>query len=190
MNKKLKILYTKLVILILCFLILLRLVTLVLSKYESEANSNANVDIAFYLLKEDYQNMSINLDSLFPQNELYVYTFSIGNKDGARTAEIDMVYDLTIRTTTNLPITYELYKNQKYTDEDATSIIKTNVIEKDEYDTYFRKITTDSEELNFKDPKTNIYQLVLSFPEGYNTINYQNIIEMIEISVNSHQVIS
>ena len=53
MSKKLKRLYAKLVILILCFLILMRIVTLVLSKYESEAKSTANVDIAFYLLKED-----------------------------------------------------------------------------------------------------------------------------------------
>ena len=106
MNKKVKILYTKLVILILCFLILIRIVTLVLSKYESEAQSTANVDIAFYLLKEDYKKMTLNLDSLFPQNDAYVYTFTIGNQEGDKTAEIDLVYDLTIRTTTNLPLTY------------------------------------------------------------------------------------
>lgn len=188
MNKKLKILYTKLVILILCFLILMRIVTLVLSKYESQANSIANVDIAFYLLKEDYKKMTLNLDSLFPQNDAYVYTFTIGNQEGEKIAEIDMVYDLTIRTTTNLPLTYELYENQLYTDSGATNIIKTNNIEQDEYGTYFRIITTETENLNYKEPKTNTYQLVIHFPANYNTINYQNIIEAIEINVNSHQV--
>ena len=69
MSKKLKILYAKLVILILCFFILLRIVTLVLSKYESEAKTTANVDIAFYLLKEDYKTMTLNLASLFPQDD-------------------------------------------------------------------------------------------------------------------------
>ena len=188
MNKKLKRLYAKIVILILCLLILLRIITLVLSKYESEATSNANVDIAFYLLKEDYKTMTLNLDSLFPQTDEYVYTFTIGNQDGEKTAEIDLIYDLTIRTTTNLPLTYELYKNQEYTDTGATNIIKTNTIEQDEYGTYFRIMTIESENLNYIEPKTNTYQLVIHFPENYNTTNYQNIIEALEINVDSHQV--
>ena len=48
MNKRKKILYAKLVIFILCLIIVLRIFTLILSRYESEATSNANVDIAFY----------------------------------------------------------------------------------------------------------------------------------------------
>lgn len=190
MNKKLKRLYAKTVILILCFFILIRIVTLVLSKYESEARSTANVDIAFYLLKEDYKTMTLNLASLFPQNDAYLFTFTIGNQDGEKTAEIDLVYDLTIRTTTNLPLTYELYKNEQYTDSGATNIIKNNSIEQDEYGTYFRIITTEEESLNYKEPKTNTYQLVVHFPENYNTTNYQNIIEALEINVSSHQVTS
>ncbi len=190
MNKKLKRLYAKFVILILCLLILIRIVVLVLSKYESIANSTANVDIAFYLLNEDYKTMTLNLASLFPQDDAYVYTFSIGNQDGEKTAEIDLVYNLTIRTTTNLPLTYELYKNQKYTDSGAVNIIKTNTVEPDEYGTYFRNITTQEENLYYKEPKTNIYQLVIHFPENYNTTNYQNIIEALEIQVDSHQVTS
>lgn len=190
MSKKLKLLYTKLVILILCFFVLIRIVTLVLSKYESEAQSIANVNIAFYLLKEDYKKMTLNLDSLFPQNDAYIYTFTIGNQDGTKTADIDLVYDLTIRTTTNLPLTYNLYKNQEYTDSEAQNIIKTDTIEQDEYNTYFKIMTTETENLNYKEPKTNTYQLVINFPENYNTINYQNIIESIELNVNSHQVTS
>ena len=190
MNKKLKRLYAKFVILILCLLILIRIVVLVLSKYESIANSTANVDIAFYLLNEDYKTMTLNLASLFPQDDAYVYTFSIGNQDGEKTAEIDLVYDLTIRTTTNLPLTYELYKNQKHTDNGAVNIIETNTVDPDEYGTYFRNMTTQEENLYYKEPKTNIYELVIHFPENYNTINYQNIIEALEIQVDSHQVTS
>ena len=79
MNKKLKRLYIKLVILILCFLVFVRIVVLVLSKYESQAKATANVDIAFYLLNEDYKSMSLNLASIFPQKNAYTYTFSVGN---------------------------------------------------------------------------------------------------------------
>ena len=188
MNKRKKILYAKLVIFILCLIIVLRIFTLILSRYESEATSNANVDIAFYLLNEDFQDMTLNLAKIFPQDDAYIYTFSIGNEKGTETAEIDMTYDLKIRTTTNLPLTYELYMNQNYEEEGAKSILETNEIKQDEDGTYFREMTTKQEELLFEEPKTNIYSLVVHFPSNYNTVDYQEIIEMLEITVESRQL--
>lgn len=187
-NKKKQRIFLKIVILILCILIISRLFVLILSKYESISNSIANVDIAFYLLKEDYKTMTTSLDSLLPQGNAYVYNFSIGNEDGTKRAEVDLEYELKIRTTTNLPLKYELYMNENYTDVNAKSIIKTNTIDLDEHGTYFRTITTDKITLSYKEGKTNLYQLVVHFPENYNTENYQNIIELIEINVNAQQV--
>lgn len=187
-RKKKYILYQKLVILIICFLVLLRIFTLILSRYESSSNSNANVDIAFYLLKEDYKEMTLNLDSLFPQNEEYVYTFSIGNQEGTKVAETNIEYDLSIRTTTNLPITYELYMNEKHTDNGAKNIIKSNSINQDEDGTYFRNITTDKIILDYNQPTTNVYELVVKFPSTYNTTNYQDILEVFEIIVDGKQI--
>lgn len=188
MSKKKKRLYAKLVILIICLIIVLRIFTLIWSRYESEAKSNANVDIAFYLLNEDFKDMTLNLAEIFPRNDAYVYTFSIGNQDGEKTAEIDMTYDLTLRTTTNLPLTYELYMNQDYGEDGAKSILETNEIEQDEDGTYFRVMTTKTEELLYKEPKTNTYSLVIHFPENYNTEQFQDIIEMLEITVESRQL--
>ena len=187
MNNKLKRMYIKLVILILCFLVFLRIVVLVLSKYESEAKTTANIDIAFYLLSEDYKSMSLNLASIIPQEDAYSYTFSIGNIENEETADVDLIYELTIRTTTNLPLTYELYKIEG---TEKINVITNNTIEKDEDGTYFRKITTEDENLYYKEPKTNLYEINIHFPEDYNSINYQNIIELLEINVNSHQVTS
>ena len=190
MNRKTKRrVYVKLVILLLCLIILIRMFTLVLSKYESETNSNTNVDIAFYLLNEDYKTMQLNLASIFPQNDAYVYTFSIGNTDREKQAEVNLEYELSIRTTTNLPLTFELYMNQEYTDSNAVNIVKTNEIKQDDDGTFFRYITVEKEILNYDTPKTNTYQLVIHFPENYNTEEYQDIIEMLEITVNSKQII-
>ena len=187
-NKKLRRLYAKLVILVLCFLIIARIFVLVLSKYESISNSYANVDIAFYLLKEDFQTMTLNLASILPQNNAYTFEFSIGNQAGEDIAEVDIEYELTLRTTTNLPLTYELYMNQSYTDQWATNIIKENIVNLDENGTYFRTMTTDKITLKYTEGKTNLYQLVVYFPENYNQENYQDIIELIEINVNGQQV--
>jgi len=187
-NKKLRRLYAKLVILVLCFLIIARIFVLVLSKYESISNSYANVDIAFYLLKEDFQTMTLNLASLLPQDNAYTFEFSIGNQAGEDVAEIDIEYELSVRTTTNLPLTYELYMNESYTDSGATNIIKENNVSQDEYGTYFRTITTEKITLPYTEGKTNLYQLVIYFPEDYDQEKYQDIIELLEINVNGQQV--
>lgn len=187
-DKKKKRLYIKSVILISCLLIVMRIFSLALSKYESISNSTANVDVAFYVLKEEYQAMNLNLASLSPKNNAYLYTFSVGNVDGEKMAETDLTYDLTIRTTTNLPLTYDLFMNEEYDDFGAESIIKENSIERDEDGTYFRIITTDQVSLSYKEGVTNYYQLVINFPSNYNSENYQDIIELLEINVNSQQV--
>lgn len=187
-NKKVRILYTKLIILILCCLIIARIFVLVLSKYESISNSYANVDIAFYLLKEDYKTMTLNLASIVPQNNEYVFDFSIGNQDSKEVAEIDLEYELTLKATTNLPLTYKLYMNEQHTDEGAKNIIVSNNAECDEYGTYFRTMTTEKITLPYTEGKTNLYQLVITFPANYNHENYQDIIELLEIIVHANQV--
>ena len=187
-NKKLKRLYAKLIILVLCFLIIARIFVLVLSRYESISDSYANVDIAFYLLNEDFQTMTLNLASLLPQDNAYTFEFSIGNQNGEDIAETDIEYELQIRTTTNLPLTYELYMNEQYTDAGATSIIKENTVALDEHGTYFRTMTTDKITLPYTEGITNLYQLVVYFPANYNQEIYQDIIELLEINVYGHQV--
>ena len=161
---------------------------LVLAKYESISNSYANVGIAFYLFKEDYKTMTLNLAELLPQDNVYIYNFSIGNQDGGEMAEVDIDYELTLRTTTNLPLTYELYMNENYTDEGATNIITEDNIALDDQGTYFRTMKTDKINLSYKQGTTNLYQLVIHFSANYNQEIYQDIIELLEINVNAQQV--
>ena len=187
-DKKRLRLFIKLIILIMCFMIILRIFELTLSKYESEVNAETNIDVAFYLFKEDYQTMSINLDKLFPRSTPYTYMFTIANKYGDQVAETNLEYELMISTTTNLPLTFEIYKDETYDQAGAQNIIQTNVIEPDEYGTYFRNINLPNETMFFEEPITITYQLVIYFPENYNTENYQDIIESIEIAVNSKQI--
>ena len=179
----------KLLILVFVLILLIKMISFTYSKYESRANTKPNIIVAFYVLNKDYQSMNLNLDELFPREEPYIYTFSISNTKGQKRCQTDLEYELSIKTTTNLPITYELYKNQNYNDDNATSIKKTDEIIQDEDGTYFRIITTETESFSFREDETNIYQLVVHFPQEYNTINYQDIIEGIEITVNSKQIL-
>lgn len=186
--KRMKI-YIKLVILFSCLLITLRIFTLTLSKFESEAKSTTDIDIAFYLLKEDYQTMELSLENLYPSEKPYVYTFSISNADGEKRAEVDLTYDLVIKTTTNLPLIYELYMNELYDDENSNIALTRNEVDTDEDGTYFRYLETANETFEYVNIEKNVYQLVVYFPQEYNTENYQDIIESIEINIDAKQVI-
>lgn len=160
-----------------------------LSKYKANASSTPKVQTAFYILNQDYQSMNIDLGSMIPKNNPYVYTFSISNTDGTHRAEINIQYDLKIRTTTNLPLTYELYLNQNYTDPNSINIITDNEVMQDSDQTYFRQINTATQKLNYTLDQTNIYTLVIYFDSKYSDINYQNIPESIELSIDAKQVI-
>ena len=187
-NKNNKRMFLKVLIIVLGIIVATRLFVLILAKYESISNSKANVDVAFYVLNDDYKTMTTNLDALEPRDDAHIYNFSIGNENGEQKAEVDLEYELSIRTTTNLPLTYQLYMNQDYKDKDAQNIITENEITLDEQGTYFRHIKTEKVNLTYRKATTNLYQLVVYFPKNYNTENYQNIIELIEITVNAHQV--
>ena len=51
------------------------------------------------------------------------FNFTIANNDGTNRIGVDAVYDLKIITTTNLPLRYELYRDQSYNANGAVNII-------------------------------------------------------------------
>lgn len=177
-----------LIIILVCLTVIVIFAMNTISKYESTSTSSGNIEVAFYILNGNYQSMTLNLLSMIPQAEPYVKTFIIANNNGTNRTETSLEYDLGIQTTTNLPLTYALYCNQNYNDVGATNIITTNNIEQDEYGTYFREIKTDTKSFGYENNESNTYQLVIYFPNTYTATDYQNIIESVEIKINSKQV--
>lgn len=188
-NKKIAKKIVKILILLLSLILLVKFISFTLSRYESKAKASPNIQAAMYVINKDFKTMNINLDSLFPSDTPYVYTFSISNTDGNKRCETDMEYNLLLRATTNLPIEYKLYMNEDYTQAGAKDILTSNEVVKDENDTYFRKMSTETQYFGYTEDQTNVYQLVVLFPQKYNTINYQDVIEGIEITIDSKQVI-
>ena len=188
-DKKKARLYIKFIILILCLVIIVHIFSLTLSRYESESESNADIDIAFYVLNEDYQSMTLNLGKIVPRAEPYIYNFTISNEKDGKIAETDIEYELTLRMTTNLPLEYNLYMNE----EDTSTKINTEGIEEniiqDEDGTYFKTLTKNKQEFKYSVSTLNKYTLVVYFPEEYNTEDYQDRIDIVEINVDAKQII-
>lgn len=180
---------SKILLLLFILVILLVVIPYTYSRYESSATSETKSKIAYYLLETNYMSESINLTNLVPSDEPYIYTFSIANNDGTKRLETRLEYDLLIKTTTNLPLTYELYMNEDYALPSSTNIITTQNDVIDEHGTYFKEIKVAKEYFNFLTDEENNYTLLIYFPKQFISYQYQDVIESIDIIVDSKQLL-
>lgn len=181
--------YNRLTIAIIILALLIFIIPITYSKFQTSTTPNANIETAFYLIDSTYETKTIKLDNLVPSDNTYTYNFTVANNDGTKRAETDIEYTINIKTTTNLPLTYALYLNQQYTDNGSTDVIINDITEADENGTYFKKMTTDSTIFSHQKDENNFYQLTVIFPKEYDDFEYQGIIEGIFITVESKQII-
>lgn len=190
-SKKKFILINKINLLIIILLILLKLLPVTLSRYESNATGETNTNIAYYLLEPNYYTDNIKLNTLGIQQEPYVYNFTISNYNENDHSEVDLTYILSIVTTTNIPLRYELYENEDYTSTNKTNLITTNntIIEPDSDGTYFQTITMNEEEMLYSEDISNSYTLLVYYDGNNADYKYQDTIEGIRIIIDSKQVV-
>ncbi|MCI6712282.1 MAG: hypothetical protein SO067_06850 [Bacilli bacterium] len=181
--------YNRLTIAIIILAILLFIVPITYSRFQSTRTPNTEIETAFYIIDSNYETKSVHLDDLVPSDTPYTYNFTVANNNGTDRAETDIEYTIEITSTTNLPLTYALYLNQEYTDEDSTNIIINDTTQPDEYGTYFKKMVTESKKFSHLKDESNSYQMTVVFPKEYEYFEYQGIIEGIIITVKSKQVI-
>lgn len=181
--------YNRLTIAIIILAILLFIVPVTYSRFQSTRTPNTEIETAFYIIDSNYETKSVHLDDLVPSDTPYTYNFTVANNNGTDRAETDIEYTIEITSTTNLPLTYALYLNQEYTDEDSTNIIINDTTQPDEYGTYFKKMVTESKKFSHLKDESNSYQMTVVFPKEYEYFEYQGIIEGIIITVKSKQVI-
>lgn len=185
LDKKRFVMINKFSLVILLLLILVIVIPFTFSKFSSTTSGNAKIETAFYILNASYFTEEINIDSLIPRDDPYIYSFTVSNNNGTDRLETKMNYNLEIITTTNLPLTYKLYLN----DNHDTNIITEEEIVQDENDTYFKNLKTTSKTFGFSRDETDKYELYVYFPSTYTDFNYQDIVELITIKIESKQVL-
>jgi len=155
------------------------------AKYANQLDSSAQGGIAFYVVEPGYQNTEIKLDKITPSDNLYEYNFTVSNFNETRRLETNATYNIIIRTTTNLGLEYYLYMNDGLSD-----ILTDRNIVQDDDGTYFYVMKTENENFGFVENQINSYKLHIKFPKEYMSFEYQDILESIEIIINSSQVIN
>jgi hypothetical protein len=186
-NKKRLILSIILFILVAMLLIIIKMDVFTLSRYESTASSQNSIRTAIYLLDDTYQTITVKLPDIVPSNNQYEYTFSISNYNEDSHSDVNLKYRIHIRTTTNMEIEYELYDTLDI--EDAESVIQSNTIVQDINGTHFRHIYTDYNTMLYSDDETHNYTLLFTFPTDFHDARYSGLAEMIEINIESMQIL-
>lgn len=160
------------------------------SRYESETEVEVITKIAYYILDASYQRQTIKISDMEPRDEPYVYEFSIANNKDSKRAEMNLEYDLTVNATTNIPLQYELYMNEDYTSPSASNIIVTENIDPDDDGMFLKKIIAPSEYFTYQYDEVNNYTLLIYFPKTYNTYIYHNLIDSVEVVIESRQIVN
>ena len=159
-----------------------------ISRYETKIASSNNITTAIYLLNDEYQTISVRLPDVIPSNNQYIYTFSVSNYKDDRHSDTNIKYKVHIRTTTNMPIEYDLFKSLNI-EEEVESCVVTNEVKPDSDGTIFRHIYSDEERMLYSEDKTEYYTLLFTFPDEYTEYIYNGLVDYIEINIESSQIL-
>ena len=128
------------------------------------------------------------MDSMIPRNEPYLFTFNVSNFNSTRRANVDLTYSIEIITTTNLPLNFRIFKGDNMT----SNTIDSDTITTDTNGVYYRHLVINAvSTMNYNANCTDVYTLWVEFPKSSEDYpeSYQGIIDLVDIKINSEQVI-
>ena len=130
---------------------------------------------------------SVRLPDVVPDNSQYKYSFSVSNYNEDDHADTNIKYRVHIRTTTNMEIEYDLFNTLDI--DDAESYVSSNTVVQDYNGTHFRHIYTAYNTMLYSEDKTDYYTILFTFPDDFINSKYSGIAEMIEINIESTQIL-
>jgi hypothetical protein len=189
-NKKRLTISIVLFILVIILLLFISMDIFTLSKYENTVSSQNSISTAIYLLDDSYDRINVQLPDVIPGNLQYEYSFSVSNFRGTEHSDTNIKYRVHIRTTTNMEIEYDLFDGLDI--EEASSCVdpETKGTEQDYYGTYFNHLYTDYQTMLYNENKTDYYTILFTFPPSFKDAKYSGIAELIEINIESVQILS
>ena len=182
-NKTKFLFFFKYIAIFLLVVFIINIMEITYSKYSSSAKGDAAANIAFFIVDVGTYENTISLNNLEPSNNDYIYKFTVNNFKNNKRTNVKLDYNIEFVTTTNLPLTYKIYK------EGTNNIITSNEIIQDG-DMYFNKLNTnEAGSFSYEENRTEEYTLVVNFPITYNDKpdEYQGLIDSFMIKINATQ---
>ena len=170
-------------------LILISSYQFIQARYESNVNAKLTPAIAFFIVDVGSETGQIELENIVPNEEPYVYMFTVSNYNDTKHADVDLRFNMEIITTTNLPLEYSIYSDD--TLETELESLDTTFANAD--GVYFRHLAIDdTKSMPYSEDVTYEYYLVVDFPLEYknNANEYPGMIELVDIKINAEQVVT
>lgn len=158
-----------------------------LATYQSQTRLRANIDKALYIFNREKMSFNIDSEKIVPSNDPFVYKFSISNYRDDKESDFNIIYNLKIKTTTNLPLDFKMFKNTDLNN----NILSSAEILRDEDGSFYKVYTVNENVLmEYKDKVIDVYTLNIDFPKRYaDDLTYSDAIEAIEVIIESSQVV-
>ncbi len=189
-DKKRFILVSELIFVLASLFAIVNIVGKTYTRYESKVDVSADASVAFFVVDQGTYESSISLNGLTPSLEPKYYKFYVTNYKDDKRANVDLEYKITFETTTNLPLYYEIVRNEEFT-TGYTNIIDEESVRQDEYDVFY-KVFKDNNTYSFnhKRNEADEYTLKVIFPESYKDQPdlYQGKVELFSIIIDASQV--
>ena len=192
-DKKRLVFVSKIIVLFLFLIVTINILGITYSKYESNTTASGAADIAFFIVEPGYYQGSLSLNGLIPRTNPFVYTIDVSNfKDSHRT-NVNLTYHIKFETTTNLPLTYQIYKDEEYTPSATNLVTTTNTsMFQDDNSVYYKRMELPTEySFTYNSNQTHVYRIVVFFPEIYKNqpLEYSNYVELLSIIITAEQVV-
>ena len=178
---------------LLVIILLLVLVVLIRSthaSYESNVEVTFGSETALFIYGVGTLTFNMSTDGIIPSDAAYVYPFTISNFKNERHSDVDIDYTMKIRTTTNMPLTYEVIYNEDYS-ENSTNLLGTEQLIQDDQGTWYKKYNVSGTyRMLWDEDHTDNFKIVVHYSSSNAThTEYAGAIENIEIIIDATQVI-
>ena len=181
----------KIIVILLALVLIYNLVDKANSRYESEVDVSAEARAAFFVVDQGTYEGSISLTGLEPSTDPFYYTFYVRNYDAqSYRTEVNLTYDIKVETTTNLPLTYEIIRNESFTEGTHTNLITGWTTRQDDNDVYYKTSNIlGTYNFGFANNQVDRYTIKVNFPISYKDHpEYQGSVELFSIIINATQV--
>ncbi len=177
----------KLIIIISLFISILFISGITYSKFNVNSNFIVeNQKIASFIFEgKKLDNLNIALDSLKP-GETKTYDFSIANKKENKNSEVNINYQIIIKTYHFIPTNINLYKIENGKEKFILKCDET--FSRNESNSLI--CSTDVFEISYLNEIEDNYQLKVEFDNNYNAEEYSNLVDYIDLEIKSWQKVN
>lgn len=155
------------------------------SVFTSNSNVNMNQKIAKFIFDaKPVDELELSLNDMYP-GVTKEYQFSVSNNSSGKRSNVTLNYNMVIKTYHFMPTTIKLYRIES---EKETLIITCD-------ETYTRNdnnelvCNTETTEMSYSSSEVHDYKLEVAFPSDYSDESYADLVDYINIEINSWQKI-